>query len=301
LKKISNKLIIAIALIIITVVIFYFQNIKEYEVAVPMTSVVVAIEDIPENTIIKESMVQLEERYSEDLLKQKDSLTSTLEKIVGKRTITPIYKNEEINQKRVVENEKYMDEKDSEKRRMFTISIETTMDKALNIKEGSFIDIWLEPNQNAITAYEQEKAKQDEMERLNNEVAINEEEQTEETEETEGMAKTEDEEELKEPVSIKIFEKLRVYEAKTETFVQKIAYSDGDKKPEENITTFLTLYLTDEEISEYLDVEDWFYNKRITLYGENIKYNLIKEQIEEKPQEDTTTETSIEEGETENE
>lgn len=308
-KKISNKLIIAIALIVITVVIFYFQNIKEYEAEIPMTSVIVATENIPENTIITEDMVQTESRYSEDLLKQKDNLTSTMEKVVGKRTVTPIYKNEEINVKRLLENEEYMDEKDSQEKRMFTILIESTKDKALNIQEGSFIDIWLEPNQNAITAYEQEKAKLDEMERLNNEVANNQEEQPEETEDIENTQDTEDEqkpeevedEELKEPKSIKIFEKIRVYGAKTESFAQQLAYSEGDKESEESVTTFLTLYLTDEEISEYLDIEDWFFNKRITLYGENIKYNLVKEQIEEKPQEDATTETSIEEGEMENE
>jgi Flp pilus assembly protein CpaB len=148
LKKISNKLIIAIALILITGIIFYFQNIKEYEAEVPMASVIVAVKDIPEDTLITKDMVQIEKRYSEDILKQQDYLTSTVEKVVGKRTVTPIYKNEEINQNRLIENQPYMEEKDNEKRTMFTIAITTTMDKALNIKEGSFIDIWLQPNQN---------------------------------------------------------------------------------------------------------------------------------------------------------
>lgn len=264
-KKISNKLIIAIALIIITMVIFYFQNIKEYEIEVPMTPVVVAVEDIPENTIIKENMVKLEERYSEDLAKQKDSLTSTLGNIVGKRTITPIYKNEEINKNRLIENQPYMEEKDNEKRTMFTISITTSMDKALDIRKGSYIDIWLQPNQNIYSEYKEKNIS------------------------------------YTEPKPEKLFEKLKVYKARTESFTESLAFTEGENKnSKENATTYLTLYLTDREIAKYLKVPDWNYNKRITLYGENIKYNLIKEEIGEKPQEDTT-ETSIEEGEMENE
>lgn len=252
-KKISNRLVIAISLIVITCIIYYFQNIKEYKADIPMSGVIVAKETIPENTIITKDMIFKDARYTHDLLKQKGYLTSKEEKVLGKRTRVPIYKDEPVNLKRLIENEPYMDEKDSIKRTMFVIAVEN-LDKALNIKKGSYIDIWLEPNENGMMALQENNNK------------------------TTGT--------LEQHFSTKLFEKLKVYDTKTEIYTNPTENNSSDKKKDtkETTITFLTLYLTDDEIAKYLNVLDWNVNKRVTLYGENVEYSIINEKLEDKPE-----------------
>ncbi len=256
-KKISNKIVIAVALIVIVCVVYYFQNIKEYKAEIPLSKVVVAKQYIPENTVVTKDMVVQEARYTTDLLKQKGDLTSKLENVLGKRTRVPIYKDEPVNLKRLIVNKPYMDDKDSINKRMFVIAI-GNLDKALSIKKGSYIDIWLEPNENGM---EEIKANGGQTSNNGN----------------------------PQQLTRKLFEKLKVYDARTEVYTElgESLTNTGKKvDAKETTVTFLTLYLTDEDIAKYLDIIDWNYNKRVTLYGDNVEYSIINEKIEEKPQKD---------------
>lgn len=237
-KKVSNKVIIAVCLIVIACVIFYFSEIKDYNVEIPKSGVIIAKDYIPENTVITKDMIIKDARYTQDLLKQKGDLTSKEENIIGKRTRVPIYKDEPINLKRLIENEPYMDDRDNIDKKMFVIAIDN-YDKALNIKPGSYIDIWLEPNENGLMAN---------------------------------------------LVTTKLFDKMKVYGTKTEVYTEAASNGKSDKKSDdakESVTTFLTLFLTDDEITKYLDIKDYLVNKRITLHGENVEYQIIKTKLEE--------------------
>ena len=64
-------MIVAVALVIIAMVVFYFQNIKQYKADVPVSKILVAKQTIPENTVITEEMIMEDTRYTQDLLKQK--------------------------------------------------------------------------------------------------------------------------------------------------------------------------------------------------------------------------------------
>lgn len=243
LKKISNKVIIAIALLVIAGIVFYYQNIKSYEVEVQKSTVVVANEDIPFNTLITKEMIVIDERYTPDLLKQSDNITGGEENIIGKRTNSPIYKGEPISTKKLIENKKYMEDDDTKKRTMFTIMIAET-DKSLNIEKNSYIDVWYEPNQNYVN-------KSFEL----------------------GQ---------KEPKPILKLEKYRVYDIKSDAHLP-IASSSED-----SVISYLTLYLTDEEILACLEVEEWNYSQRITLHGEHLKYGEVRGNHGGKLKEDET-------------
>jgi hypothetical protein len=150
-----------------------------------------------------------------------------------------------------------MDDKDSINKRMFVIAI-GNLDKALSIKKGSYIDIWLEPNENGM---EEIKANGGQTSNNGN----------------------------PQQLTRKLFEKLKVYDARTEVYTElgESLTNTGKKvDAKETTVTFLTLYLTDEDIAKYLDIIDWNYNKRVTLYGDNVEYSIINEKIEEKPQKD---------------
>ena len=235
-KRLSNKIVIAVALLSIAVVIFYYQNIKVHETEVQVSTVVVANEDIPANTMITEDMVSVDARYTTDLLKQNDHITGEESKIVGMRTKAPIYKGEEVSTKRLIENKEYMELAEDEKRTMLIMSI-PGVDKALNIKRGSFIDLWMIPNQTWV-------AESGEM----------------------GML---------EDAPTLLFEKLKVYDLKSETF------TPADNSSEESVMTYLTFYLTDAEIETYFGVKNWRYDRRVTLHGENVEYDIINESLEE--------------------
>lgn len=225
--NIGKKSILALGLLVLASGIFFYQNQKE---EIPkQTEIIVAKQYIPENTVITNSMLKKEKRQTDDLLKQKGDITGSVEKIVGKRTITPLYKEELVNLNRLTQNKDYMKEK--EKKQLFVVPIDTT-DRALNIEKGSYIDIWLEPTENS---------------------------------------------ELEGSESLKLFQKLKVYDTKTEEYTK----ATSEEKSKETAITYITLYLTDDEIVEYLNVKDTLMAKRISLYGKNMDYKIVQEKMKE--------------------
>lgn len=232
-KKPSNKLIIALALITIAGVVFYYENIKKYDFEIPTETIIVANENIPENTIVTENMIQKDTRYQGDILKQQDYIVLNEKEIIGKRTRVPIYKNEAIYTNRLIENELYMEDNNDEKKTQFILSI-YNLDKALDIKKGSYIDIWQIPN-------------------------------------TEGLLNG-----MKAEI---MMSKLKVYNIKTESY--SVPSKSNIESPEEKVVTYLTLLLTDKEIEHYLEMTNEFVDTRITLYGENLEYQLINDKIHE--------------------
>ena len=285
-KKISNKMIVAIALVIIAMVVFYFQNIKKYKADVPVSKILVAKQTIPENTVITEEMIIEDTRYTQDLLKQKGDITSNKDKVIGKRTRVPIYEGELINLNRLIENKPYMDERDAKKKTMFVIEVEN-MDKALNIRPGSYIDIWLEPNQNYFNAILEGYPFIYPVDYKGKQIQIREE--TIADENTKNLVKNLN------YFSYPLYTKLKVYDVKTEEFIDFSIASSSEGKT--GTITYLTLYLTDEEIASYLDVTDWHFTKRVTLHGENVEYSIITEKIMKEPVEQAQ---SGENGEPEN-
>ena len=283
-RKISNKIIIAVSLLVIALIIFYFQNVKEYEVEIPLSGVIVAKENIPDNTVITQDMIVKEARYTTDLLKQKGDLTSMEEKVLGKRTRVPIYKNEPVHLKRLLENKPYMEEKDSIKKKMFTIAI-AEKDKALNIQKGNYIDIWMEFNQNGLMEIAEIQKKLTNLQNgvaglqnidqqfgpLGKKLILYGEREAEEGK-TDSVYH----------VSYPIFEKLKVYDVKTEVFTEIKDRPDTNNMQDakERVVTYLTLYLSDQEIATYLDIKDWNVTKRIALYGDNAEYSIINEKLE---------------------
>lgn len=234
--KIGKKTIIAIGLLVVAGGIYYFQNSEKKEEVPKNTVVIVAKDYIPENTLITKEMVKEDSRNTEDLMKQKGDLTSKVENVVGKRVITPIYKEEAVNLKRLIDNQPYMDEKDSEGKTLYVIAINSN-DRALNIKKGSYIDVWLKPTENGIL---------------------------------EGIEPS------------KLFDKYKVYDTRSEGYSETGKPPSGDAK-DTNVTTYLTLYLTDAEIKQILETKDALVSTRVSLHGENMDYSIVKEKIENKP------------------
>lgn len=139
--KISNYKIIALCIVVIIAVIYYYEDFKEVEVTIPMKDVVVLINDIPENTIVKQEMVTLERRYQEDVLKE-GNIAISFNEVVGKRTKVPLYKGELIKVDRLIINEEHMNGVNLKTDIAFQLN---DTDRALNLKKGNYIDIWLEP------------------------------------------------------------------------------------------------------------------------------------------------------------
>lgn len=251
--KTGKKTILAMILLLVAGGIYYYQNMDTKSDAPQVTNVVVAKDYIPANTKITEDMVTVAKRYTPDMLKQKDDLTAKLENIVGKRAIAPIYKEEPVNMKRLIDNEMYMDEEDEVKRTFYALPINVT-DKALKIKKGSFINIWKKPTENGLMVGEK-------TERLNDK-------------------------------DYKVYD--TISEGYTSTGTET---ADVKTAKEEAVTTYLLLYLTDDEISELLDINTTLVNLRVVLHGENVEYELIKSKIEqtkEQPKDGAKEETKVE-------
>lgn len=138
-RKVNIFKITAAFLVILAAVFYYYEKVKIPEINLETTEVIIAITDIPENTIIEKEMLTIEKRYSEDIMKT--GIVTQYSEIVGKRTVVPIYKGELINNKRIIENRAYMNNKDQTQ---IALAI-NEVDKALELKEGDYIDIWLEP------------------------------------------------------------------------------------------------------------------------------------------------------------
>jgi len=139
--KISNYKILAICVLIIIGVVYYYEDYKEIKIEIPTKDVIVFTVDIPENTVIEKEMLTIEKRYKEDVLKESNIVTS-FDEVVGKRTKVPVFKGETINNDRLLVNQDFMNDKENKKEISFQIN---DIDKALNINKGDFIDIWREP------------------------------------------------------------------------------------------------------------------------------------------------------------
>lgn len=137
------KIYVLILLMVLTGVFFYMKEIKtpiEEEVTTP---IVFASVEIPANTVIKPSMLVLKEVNIKSLENEK-GYYEDLESVIGKRTKFLIYKDEIMRDTRILENINYMNETSTD-RKEYSFKIENT-EKALSIKEGSFVDIYLIPN-----------------------------------------------------------------------------------------------------------------------------------------------------------
>lgn len=140
-KKISRLTIIAISILIVVGLVYYYEEIKEVEIEIGVTKVISAKVDIKENTIITEDMIYIDERFTTDIEKEKNKIILKKEDVIGKRTITPLYANETIKKDRVIENKPYMNIEDLKQ-----IALELyANDKALDIQKSDYIDIWIEP------------------------------------------------------------------------------------------------------------------------------------------------------------
>ncbi len=139
-KKVNIFKATAVFLLILAAVFYYYEEIKTPEANIETIEVIVAIGDIPENTIIEKEMLSIEKRYAEDI-KKIVNVAKTYDEVVGKRTVVPLYKGELVNTVRIIENKDYMNSKDQTQ---IPIAL-NEIDKALMLKEGDYVDIWLEP------------------------------------------------------------------------------------------------------------------------------------------------------------
>lgn len=153
-NKISNYKIIALCVLLIAGVMYYYEEIRAAEIErVPTVEVVVLKNDVAENTVITEEMVSKELRYLDKYTKDANIVKAVVD-IVGKRTRVPLYKGELISSDRLLVNDSSMDEQSKRK-----ISLQVNeIDRALGLKKGDFIDIWATPivselDQNYISTY----------------------------------------------------------------------------------------------------------------------------------------------------
>lgn len=130
----------AVFLIILAAVFYYFEQIRIPEATIETAEIIVAITDIPENTIITKEMITVEKRYVEDVLKT-ENIAKKYDEVVGKRSVVPLYKGEPVNIGRIIENKSYMNSKNQTQ---IALAI-NEIDKALELKADDYIDIWLEP------------------------------------------------------------------------------------------------------------------------------------------------------------
>jgi hypothetical protein len=144
----QSKIVLGIAILLIAGLIFYFNEFRTTVEELPRTTVVVAAEDIPADTVIKEDMVTLEERFSESLYQEASGekvFAGDPKTVIGKRTLVPIFKGESIRTQRLITNLSYMDDRsDDEKRTLYVLMVQE-IDKALELKAGGLIDIWQTP------------------------------------------------------------------------------------------------------------------------------------------------------------
>lgn len=222
----------AVFLVILAAVFYYYEEIKTLEANIETIEVIVAIGDIPENTIIEKEMLSIEKRYAEDIKKTVNAAKS-YDEVIGKRTVVPIYKGESINNNRIIENKNYMNIKDQAQ---ISLAI-NEVDKALELKEGDYIDIWLEPvsqGQDIQTTIEPYK--------LFEKIQI-----------------------------IKVHDSNYNYidKQKTVTGAENITSSTV------YVPAYFTIELPDAELKELYSIDKNKYNVRVTRYGEEKLFNTI--------------------------
>lgn len=138
-NKISNYKILAVCVLLIVGIMYYYEEIKEPDIKLPSQQVAVLVADVPANTVIKESMVVVERRFEDKFLKE-SNIAKSVEEVVGKRTRVPLFKGELINNDRLLINQDYMDESIDKRQISFQIN---DIDQALNLKKGDFVDVWV--------------------------------------------------------------------------------------------------------------------------------------------------------------
>lgn len=230
--KFSKFKILAICFLLIAGIIYYYEEIKQTNIEIQTIDVIVAVSDIPENKIVTKNMIATEKRYAGDVMKYVN-IAITEDEVIGKRTIVPLYKDEPINNNRLLVNQEYMNKRDQTQ-----ISMPITeVDKALELKTGDYIDIWLEP-------ISQNQAQ----------IVI---------------------EPLKVIQKIKIIEihdsNYNNIEKEKKTILEdSITTSDTVYVP-----AYITIELSDEALKEMYSVDENLYTIRVTRYGEEKFYGVV--------------------------
>lgn len=149
-KKLNNRVIIGVAIILIVAIVYYFQEVKVYEVGVQLAEVIMPIKDIPENTVITEEMLGIGTMYAGDIAKVKDDIVGDLGEVLGMRTRVPLYTGETIRKARLLNNELHMELADNREETLFAFELEDNADKTLSLDRASFVDIWASPTTRGI-------------------------------------------------------------------------------------------------------------------------------------------------------
>ncbi len=231
-KKVNILKATAAFLVILAAVFYYFEKVRVPETNIETTEVIVAVNDIPENTIIDKEMLTVEKRYTEDVMKTSNIVTRCNE-IIGKRTIVPLYKGELINNNRIIENKGYMNSKNQTQ---IALAI-NEVDKALELKEGDYIDIWLEPE-----------------------------------------SQSEDIQSIIEPH--KLIEKIKVIQVHDFNYnniskQKAVAEAESITSNTVYVPAYLTIELSDVELTELYSIDKNQYNIRITRYGEEKLFTTV--------------------------
>nr|WP_280922411.1 SAF domain-containing protein [Sedimentibacter acidaminivorans] len=219
-------------------VFYYYEEIKVPEANIETIEVIVATSNIKENTVIKKNMLSIEKRYAEDVLKT-GNIARTYDEVVGKRTIVPLYKNEMINNNRIIENKKYMNNKDQTQ---IAISL-NEVDKALELHQGDYIDIWLEP-----VSQSQDNQEVIEPHKLIEKIQI---------------------------VSIHDSNYNNIEKEKKTVSEDSIITSDTV-----HVSAYITIEFSDEALKEIYSVDKNLYTLRVTRYGEEKFYSIVGRIIE---------------------
>lgn len=231
--KFTKLTVLAICLLIIAGIVFYYEEFRNNQNKEMKTmDVVVAVTDIPENSIFTKDMITTEKRYAEDVMKTSNIVTQYNE-IVGKRTVVPIYKGETINNNRIIENKNYMSNKDQTQ---ISLAI-NEVDKALELHQDDYIDIWLEP-------VSQGKDMQTTIEPYK---------------------------------LIKKIQIIKVHDSNYINIDKQKAASGAENitSNTEYVPSYLTIELPDAELKELYSIDKSKYNIRITRYGEEKLFNTI--------------------------
>ena len=105
-----------------------------------MTDVVIAKTDIPDGLEVTDAMITVTSISKNQL---SSNVYTTKDEIIGKTTVVPIYKNEQISSKRITKTI------ESPNKNNWSIQL-TPIDKALNLTENTFVDIWTIPTNKGV-------------------------------------------------------------------------------------------------------------------------------------------------------
>ena len=139
-NKISNFKILAVCVLLVAGIMYYYEEVRVVEkIELPTVEVVVPKSDIRAGTILSKDMFVIEKRYEDYVLKQ-GSIATNLDDVVGKRSGVPLYKGEMVSNERLLMVGGSIDKIGA------GISLKINeIDRALNLEKGDFIDIWAVP------------------------------------------------------------------------------------------------------------------------------------------------------------